>query len=44
MPLLNENKKTGFTLESRGAYEKNEFSEPRGLHLPMHRIGKSSLP
>ena len=23
---------------SRGIYERNEFSEPRGLHLPMHRM------
>ena len=24
--------------DSRGAKEKNEFSEPRGLHLPIHRM------
>ena len=24
--------------DSWGAYERNEFSEPRGLHLPIHRM------
>ena len=44
LPLLNANKKTGFALHSWGAYEKNELSEARGLHLSIQRIGKSSLP
>ena len=31
-------KETGFALDSRGDYERNEFNEPRGLHLPIHRM------
>ena len=32
------NKETGLAPDSWGAYERNEFSEPRGLHLPIHRM------
>ena len=32
------NKKTGLAPDSWGAYERNGFSEPRGLHLPIHRM------
>ena len=31
-------KETGLAPDSWGAYERNEFSEPKGLHLPMHRM------
>ena len=34
------NKETGFTPDSWDAYE---FREPRGLHLPIHRMLKSSI-
>ena len=37
MPLLKVIKETGLASDSWGAYERNEFSEPRGLHLPIHR-------
>jgi len=33
-----ENKETGFAPDRCGAYERNEFSEPRGLHLPKQRM------
>ena len=32
------NKETGLAQDSWGTYERNEFSEPRGLHLPIHRM------
>ena len=32
------NKETRLVPESWGTYERNEFSEPRGLHLPIHRM------
>ena len=31
-------KETGLAPDSRGAYERNEFSETRGLCLPVHRM------
>ena len=31
-------KETGFAPDSWGACERNGFSEPRGLHLPIHRM------
>ena len=31
-------KETGSAPDSWGAYERNEFSEPRGLHLPIQRM------
>ena len=31
------NKEAGLAPGSWSAYERNEFSEPRGLHLPIHR-------
>ena len=34
----NRNKETRLAPDSWGAYERNEFSEPRGLHLPIHRM------
>ena len=37
------NKRTGLVPDSWGAYERNEFSETRGLHLPIHRM-PNSLP
>ena len=30
-------------LDSRGAYQRSDFSEPRLLHLPMHRKELNSL-
>jgi len=30
-------KETGLAKDSWSAYERNEFSKPRGLHLPIHR-------
>ena len=38
LPLLKVNKETGLDTDSWGAYERNEFSEPGGLHLPKHRM------
>ena len=32
------NKGTGLAPDSWGAYERNELSEPRGLHLPIYRM------
>ena len=32
------NKETRLIPDSWGAYERNEYSEPRGLHLPIHRL------
>ena len=32
------NKETGLAPDSWGAYERNEFSEPRFLHLLIHRM------
>ena len=32
------NKETGLAPDSWGEYERNEFSEPRGLHLPIQRM------
>ena len=32
------NKETGLTPDSWDSYERNELSEPRGLHLPRHRM------
>ena len=37
-PLLKVNKKTGLAPDSWGAYERNEFSKPRVLHLHIHRM------
>ena len=31
----------GWSPDSWGAYERNEFSEPRGLQLPKHRMRNS---
>ena len=33
-----ENKETGFAPDRWGAYERNGFSKPRGLHLPLQRM------
>ena len=38
LPFLKVTKETGLAKDSWGAYERNEFSEPRGLHLPKHRV------
>lgn len=35
---MQEARWTGLTPDGWGTYEKNEFSEPRGVHLPIHRI------
>ena len=35
---LKVKEETGLTLKSLDAYERNEFSELRGLYLPMHRM------
>ena len=32
------NKETGLTPDSWGVYGRHEFSDPRGLHLPIHRM------
>ena len=32
------NKETGLIPDSWDSYERNEFNEPRGLHLPRHRM------
>ena len=32
------NMETGLAPHSWGAYERNEFNEPRGLHLPIYRM------
>ena len=32
------NKKTWLAPDSWDAYERNEFSEPKGVHLPIHRV------
>ena len=32
------NKETGLASDSWGIHERNEFSEPRDLHLPIHRM------
>jgi len=34
LSLLKVSKKTGLAPDSRGAYERNEFSEPRAFYLP----------
>ena len=38
LPLLKVNKKTRLAPDSWAAYERNEFSGPRGLHLSIHRM------
>ena len=37
------NKETRMAPDSWGVYERNEFSEPRDLHLPIHRRILNSL-
>ena len=37
-PPLRGSQETGVAPESRGAYERKEFTEPGGLHLSVHRI------
>ena len=37
LPHFKVNKETGLATDSWGAYERNEFSESRGFHLPTNR-------
>ena len=43
LPLLKVNKETGFGPDSWGTYESNEFSEPRGLNLPIYPMLNSLI-
>ena len=38
LPLLRWTRKQDLVPDSWGAYDRNEFSEPRGLHLPIQRM------
>ena len=38
------NKEIRLAPDSWGAYERSEFSEPRGLHLPIHGMLNSLIP
>ena len=38
LPLLKVNKEQDLAPHSWGSYERNEFSEPRCLHLTIHRM------
>ena len=37
-------KEAGLAPDSWGTYERNNFGEPRGFHLPMHRMLNSLIP
>ena len=43
LPLQNVNRETWLASDSWGAYERNKFSEPRGLHLPVQRMLNTDL-
>ena len=43
LPLQNVNRETWLASDSWGAYERNKFSEPRGLHLPIQRMLNTDL-
>ena len=42
-PSLRRTRKQDLAQDSQGAYERNEFSESRGLHLPIQRRLKSLI-
>ena len=42
-PSLRRTRKQGLAQDSQGAYERNEFSESRGLHLPIQRMLNSLI-
>ena len=43
LPRQKVNRETWLATDSLGAYERNKFNEPRGLHLPIQRMLNTDL-